>query len=857
MRSHFTLSVLVYLSLPSALTVAFAIDHGKNAGCKSEGAANFAALQPDHALVRYGATALRHSASVLATGFSSDGASLVSVGAAGDVCVWCTSTGKLLLRADLQNNKLVGAVISVTGTLVAAAGENGTVVVWNRLQPKNRIKHRFPSREITAVALSPDERFLASGSADGAISFAPLSLPTRVESLVNNPSPVSALAFMDNRKLLVGDMEGNTFLCDLDRLHERQKFAGPKAMVSGLSVSKDKRYAAVAYGLRQLPDLLRSNDGVRVWSIEKVKTAFVPPNQSRSSGVVAFSPDQKLLAAAGLDGWLKVWGTCTDFQVRELALAGPRITAVAFSPDSRRIVSGDEFGRLRMWDIASEGKLLVSPGHEGPVTCVTFSNDGSMVATAGSDESIRVWGTTSGREMRNFHTGSLPGNAICFWPGDKIIMCSGRCRAWDMQTGWKIKPFIRDYSTGVFGLALSDEGKFLAVGREDNAVGLWLTDSVKLDRSTLASDEIVYGSPKGPYQVVSGYKGVVNSIAISRSGRFLAIGTGIDPLLVGRVPEATFSRIVLWDQQKRKAIRDFVGHNKSVRDVVFSPDETCIISTSDDMTIRLWDVKTGAQSGSIGGTSVKASRIALSPDGQTLASCGDQGKIVLWEVTSARERLQLAGHLGGVNCVAFSRDGRRVLTGGEDGTAILWDVTGQVMTDNASGARSESLEELWRLLAAPDAAIAYRASWRFCSKSDAATAFIDEHVRMAVAADRSHIDGLLATLSSNDFGSRERAMQELKGLGDPVFGQLRRRLEDKISSDERRLIERLLVGSAFVTDANRLRELRAIETLEQIGTEKAVGVLEKLGSGYDGSRLTIAAKTALGRVRKDTRAGSP
>ncbi|MHB8629170.1 MAG: WD40 repeat domain-containing protein [Aggregatilineales bacterium] len=42
-------------------------------------------------------------------------------------------------------------------------------------------------------------------------------------------------------------------------------------------------------------------------------------------------------------------------------------------------------------------------------------------------------------------------------------------------------------------------------------------------------------------------------------------------------------------------IRQFKGHQNSIKSVAFSPDDKFILSGSDDGTARLWDVATGQQ----------------------------------------------------------------------------------------------------------------------------------------------------------------------------------------------------------------------------------------------------------------------
>jgi dipeptidyl aminopeptidase/acylaminoacyl peptidase len=472
---------------------------------------------------------------------------------------------------------------------------------------------------------------------------------------------------------------------------------------------------------------------------------------------------------------------------------GGEVYGAAFSPDGKLAVSLGSDRTIRLWDTITSQQLRVLRGHTDWISCVAFSPDGRTVVSGSQDQTIRFWNVDTGKQLSQIAETES-------WPAS---------------------------------LAFSPDGKILAFvpwrgGRHSGVPRLWdLTLGKELRRYT---ETPLKDRPQG-----------FRSVQFAGDGKTLVV--------------VNYPTVLLLDAKTTLEIRRF---DNCFGPLAWSPDNKLFATGTGepDQKIRLCVVATGkdlyrfSQWGPF-------SCVAFSPDGKMLASSNEDKVIRLWEVATGQLRRQFEGHQGRVRSLAFAPDGRRLISGNEDTTVLIWDVTAWLQR-RAHKRPPEDLQALWSDLSRQDASTAHRAIWTMVAFREQTVPFLLQQVRPVAAVPPERIEQLVAELDSTRFAVRQHAMQELETLGKLAEPILRKNLVAQPSLEARERIEGLLDKlHGPLTLSTRMKELRAIEVLEHIGTPEARRVLQILATGTPEARLTQEATASLERLARRPATAGP
>lgn len=863
---------------------------------------------PPGAIARLGTARLVHIGHLHAVACSPDG-KIVASGAFSfgsyertSIRLWDTANGKLIRTIAVSDGPILALHFAPTGTMLYAGCDTHVCcfdtttgrALWKSAAFDRREFDRGGSAH-TLLRLDDILVSIHGGSA--------LCSITRGDTVEHHDHPQQFLRFWDAKsgkpRPLAPEFKATI----------NSEFPIP-ALFHEIVIAPDGRHAALVVSRAELPaptdDFLRE----RRWNYVDTQIRIVDLKRLEVVRKIAFGkviPKHVVFANDGLSV-----AYAAESQIWRLQLASGAKDAVAqnfpqalkelkFIADNRLAAMTLEESVV-VWDLMTRRQIKDHAVHP-----VDFENSSrGPLAMSFIGNTLRLIDRATG-QLKPVLEGHREATAVRFSLGAKNTLITRRSQhamLWDTST-WTLRGTLNAPDDERFDWSLTSGLRTTMNQNISCETKLYINEGKNsVELREIGSERRIRKMPKNAFEFKFSNAG--NRLLVQKpnrfefydasSGRYLSKIPHEDPFRFslrfslsqsGRyfVKNEDHQRIELFDVSTGKRIRSFRpsfpdhAKNGSVLQAQISDDERFVLGEvrefnkhlengyfGEKALVALWDVTNGELVREIaiipdirvfwqeGLNRSDLHNLTLSPDGRLIAlSQRDQSTLQIWEVASGTMRGELRGHEGPIADLAFSADGRWLASSSEDTTILIWDMTRPLQPV----ARKERLTDVglaahWETLQQPDAANADAAIGSLVAAAHESVPFLRTKLRPISAPDGKRVRQWLDDLGSENFQMRSRAYGELERFGETVLGELENALKSDPPLEKRKRLEALTRGARAIAlpfnTPQRLREWRALETLERIGNPEALALVRELASGAAGARLTKSARAVVERV---------
>jgi len=427
--------------------------------------------------------------------YSPDGKYLAAYDLEEGACTWEIATGKQYAPDTLAGIRIRHAALSRDGSRLAFADDDTAIRVVDSKTGKDAFDFVGHTRSVWGLALSSDNRLLATMGNDGTFRLWDMRTSKQIRSI---PSPragayraeQTAAFSVDGKHLAVARQYAGLSLFDVATGEEEWFITDPEnkyrdPYINRVQFLNGDKLLAVAYSDGNVRFLNKKSGR----EVQRYPETIVDPAQRRQYWEfhrTAFSADGKLMYL--LENLENVCGGAGLLRVIELA-TGKQRRAIQIKQIDRTYEHVKNEVSMR----AREDSLLP---HEAEKDAMCISPDGRYMAWTAL-RTIRLVDLSKGKEVRQYGAGVHWLGPTAFSPDGKTLAAGasdGTIRFWEVATGTLLGA-LKGHRGSINCLTYSNDGKLLVTGSEDTTVLVWeVAQVMSALRSDGADEDAIEGN---------------------------------------------------------------------------------------------------------------------------------------------------------------------------------------------------------------------------------------------------------------------------------------------------------------------------------------------------------------------------
>ncbi len=627
-----------------------------------------------------------HSGRVNSVAINADGTLIATAGSDKTIRIWDAKNGKALRAIQGHLDEIATLAIRPDGKQIASGSTDGTIRLWDLSATDEHRAATDTKDSLWTAAFSPDGTRYATAGADKTLRVYSTATGLLEHSLTGHSGAITTVVFPSSDRIASASGDKLIKIWDAKDGRAIRSLAGHTSAVLALGVVDGGRLVSGS-----------ADKTVKMWDATADKPVWSWASKSAVSAVATRAGGKQIVVGSA-DGWLAVLDTSSGEPkaISGLSAHNAGVAAIAVSPDGSRIATVGGDGHWKLWAIAETG-ILTSTGKEEiskktttlpALSTVAFRLDGKQIAFGGADGIVHIADTGTGVVTRGLrgHTDWI--TAISFAANGEQLLSVGVdkvCRVFELG---KASAIGSGHAMAIRSIAVSRDGTRIATGSDDRTVKVWnpntgkevatLTGSTSNTNSVafIGMDRVAAGGEDSRLRIWS--IDPVKDLRSSNYGKIYNIIASSDGSKLGiwsrnGADLDAFDILTVDGAVNPEVIQE--KKPKEATSATFASDVSLAVYGMENGSIRIWDMVKRERVGADWPLFVKrVGDVGITADKKTLVAVDEEGLVKVATLADRAVTHSTKTIASGINGLVVSPNGEAFAVIGTEGTIKAYDM---------------------------------------------------------------------------------------------------------------------------------------------------------------------------------------